>query len=334
MTVYHWAERKPDNTFTGLRMLEADASLRMGNAKEKRIALGDLRVVPREESIQVTGMGSSFSLTPWSFSQLCQRMKAPASYLKDLPPHILAENLNVGIDRNREQEIQVLSDGKYSPTLRAINGRRYSRLYDAEIMPWVWDTIDNHRGWRINALRTSDRSTHITLVHDDLAIRIGNEELYRGLMISNSEVGAACFVVSLFWFRWACTNGLIFGQKNISEFRTRHTGEAAERARHHLGTVLNHAIQATYDGERQAIDHAIHKQIASSETEAERFLLGHGFTRDVSRKAVLAADKEEGEAGTLWSIVNGLTAVARGLPNFDSRAKLEREAGSLLLRAA
>ena len=42
------------------------------------------------------------------------------------------------------------------------------------------------------------------------------------------------------------------------------------------------------------------------------------------------AKAEEGEARSLWDIVNGITAYARQTPHTDERVKLETAAGNLL----
>ena len=42
------------------------------------------------------------------------------------------------------------------------------------------------------------------------------------------------------------------------------------------------------------------------------------------------AESEQGEARSLWDIVQGITASARGIPNSDTRVQVETKAGKLM----
>ena len=52
--------------------------------------------------------------------------------------------------------------------------------------------------------------------------------------------------------------------------------------------------------------------------------------RPTRRNAVSSATAEEGEARSLWDIINGVTASARAIVHTDDRVALEREAGKLM----
>jgi len=55
-----------------------------------------------------------------------------------------------------------------------------------------------------------------------------------------------------------------------------------------------------------------------------------GFSAPTANAAVARAIAEEGQARSLWDIVNGLTAEARDVPFQDQRVALEQRAGDLM----
>lgn len=57
----------------------------------------------------------------------------------------------------------------------------------------------------------------------------------------------------------------------------------------------------------------------------------HGkFTKPEVRNAIAFAKAEEGDCKTLWDLVQGFTAYARGYDYVDARVDLEARAGKLL----
>lgn len=61
------------------------------------------------------------------------------------------------------------------------------------------------------------------------------------------------------------------------------------------------------------------------------FLSRHGkFTKSEVAGGLSHAKSEEGDCRTLWQLVQGLTAYARGFDWLDARFDLEKRAGALL----
>jgi hypothetical protein len=54
------------------------------------------------------------------------------------------------------------------------------------------------------------------------------------------------------------------------------------------------------------------------------------LTRSELKEAIATAKREEGQCATLWDLVQGLTAYARGFDYVDARVDLETRAGKLL----
>jgi hypothetical protein len=49
-----------------------------------------------------------------------------------------------------------------------------------------------------------------------------------------------------------------------------------------------------------------------------------------AKASIDSAIAEEGEARTVWDIINGVTAYARSIPNSNDRVELEAKAGKLM----
>ena len=64
--------------------------------------------------------------------------------------------------------------------------------------------------------------------------------------------------------------------------------------------------------------------------EVLKLVSAQKITRGELKDAIAAANREEGQCATLWDLVQGLTAYARGFDYVDARVDLERRAGKLL----
>jgi hypothetical protein len=84
----------------------------------------------------------------------------------------------------------------------------------------------------------------------------------------------------------------------------------------------------------ETIKRAQSKIVAPDEAGARAWLFKNGFTRKEAQSAVDFAKAEEGDARTIWQLVQGATAYARGFDFIDTRIDLETRAGKLLDLAA
>jgi len=55
-----------------------------------------------------------------------------------------------------------------------------------------------------------------------------------------------------------------------------------------------------------------------------------GFTKSEAESSIRTANQEEGGCRTVWDVVCGITAFARGIQHADSRVVMERKAGKLM----
>ena len=82
-----------------------------------------------------------------------------------------------------------------------------------------------------------------------------------------------------------------------------------------------------------AISAAQRFEIPRGEKEGEGWdvwLQARGFNPKQAKAAVESAIREEGQARSLWDIIQGITASARSIVHADTRVEVEKAAGKLL----
>ena len=352
---HEWATRPDDQRFTSLDDLHTAVAARKRESWTAAPLVRDLRMTAEENTLAVSvydpTMGERRALTPtnWGFGQLAQFAQAPASYLRKLPVELAAINLQYGLEIDpvrRDGLLLAQSNGENH--LRAITSQSYGRIWDLEVVESV-QRVNADGRWQIPAasyatknprrattLYASDRDVFIFLVDPANPIEVGGETLFRGFITWNSEVGAATFGLTTFLYRYVCDNRIIWGATNVKELRIRHTGGAPNRfayeGRQYLQQYANEstkAIAATIEAAQQfEIPKAAEKDGVST------WLRERGFTDAMAKNAVNMAVAEEGQARSLWDIVNGITAYARTIPHTDERVRLETAAGNLLNRVS
>lgn len=186
-------------------------------------------------------------------------------------------------------------------------------------------------------LYASDRDMFVFMINEKARINDGSElGLARGFFVQNNEVGNGSYVVSSFLHRGICGNHIVWGAKNLKEFRIRHVGARAEaKAFHQLQYEL-----VRYSNESATDEEA---KIAS----ARRFVLGgnreeviekvHSLI-DLSLKRLFAAYKiaeenedTDGAPNTAYGFANGLTRLSQQVTNFaGERNEIDRAAGKVL----
>src|SRR5882757_5166379 len=208
-----WKFRPADQRFASIRDLHNACKGYAQSAFEKTVSFADLRADQIDGDVVVRGRGDqSARLTNWSFGQLCARVEAPASYLRELPPTLAAQNLNYGL-KNRIANTTVATDANLlfhengSLLLRSLTTDKYARIWNWEITERLLD-LEARLGWKPAGvdirgksedaaenfdLYASDRDMFAFLCNTDLTVDERNSDgaVYKGIIVSNSEVGAA-----------------------------------------------------------------------------------------------------------------------------------------------
>lgn len=348
-----WATRPDDQRFLSLDELYASVSERKGESWTATPRLADLRALPTdgnglELEVYDPTQGRRRTLTPtnWSFNQLAQNAKAPASYLRTLPAELAAINLQWGFEHGSDRDDSlVLARSNGTNELRAMTSTSYGRIWDVDVVKGVQKANEGDR-WHVPAasysttnprrattLYASDRDVFIFLVDEKNPIEHKGETLFRGFITWNSEVGAATFGLTTFLYRYVCDNRIIWGATDVSELKIRHTSGAPERFAYEGAKFLRRYAEESTAGVVAQIEAAQNAVIPLNKGKGdtvEGWLAARGFTRGQAKAAVESARAEEGQSESVWNIVNGITAYARSIPHTDERVRLETQAGKLL----
>ena len=343
-----WATRPNDERFLSLEDLKTKVAQRRSESWTATTFTQDLRVQPTEGGLVVNvydpSQGDVIPLNPthWSFGQLAQYAQAPASYLRSLPPELAAINLQYGLEFNPVRDSGLMlaqSNGDHK--LRAITSPSYGRIWDMQVVEAV-EQVNQDGRWQIPAstdqnprrattLYASDRDVFLFLVDPNNPVEVGSEILFRGFYTWNSEVGSAVFGLTTFLYRTVCSNRIIWGATDVKELRIRHTGGAPERfayeGRKYLQRYANESTQKIVEGIVKAKETDI--PVRRGDT-VQQWLQERGFTKAQAKAGYEAAIMEEGQARSIWDIVNGVSAYARTLAHTDSRVELEKKASDLM----
>lgn len=147
-----WATRPDDERFWTLDEMYAACRGYHQTARQASVKMEDLSVDADRTDVLLAGReGSQAKFTHWSFGQLCNRVNAPASYLRTLDSYTAAACLNFGLRSKSDGEAKLLMHANGSLVCRAFTSDEYSRI-------WNWEIVDRLRGaigdgWRVPPAR-------------------------------------------------------------------------------------------------------------------------------------------------------------------------------------
>jgi len=136
---HQWAIRPPDERFESLEELHKATAAYRASAATKEVPFSDLRVEPVDGEVQLLGkLGIPAKFTHWAFGQLCSKIEAPASYLRDLPATLAAQNLNHGLAKRVKEAVgrgiaSLLFHNNGGMLLRALLTDSYERIWNCEV---------------------------------------------------------------------------------------------------------------------------------------------------------------------------------------------------------
>jgi hypothetical protein len=357
-----WFRRPDDERYLSLDDLYRATLERSYISRSQIIEAASLRAEAESEacgrlSLHHPHLGA-FDLTDWSLGQLATISHTPARWLREIAtvpagPLLAAQAVNLGLRHlAAREEVQVMSlDGRDSETqeLRALVGRNYGRIFDHQVVATVISV--NHDGrWHIPAasyqvkdplrattLYASDRDVFIFLVdeHSPVSVQVGSQvrNLFRGFMVWNSEVGHHRFGIMTFLYDFVCDNRMVHGAREVKALSIRHTKNGPERFAREARPMLRAYAESSVQEVEAELSRATRALVGRTDEEVMEWLRRREFTRKESEGIIQLAKVEEGDARTVWQLVNGGTALARSIPHADQRVSFERRVSSLL-RAA
>lgn len=340
-----WATRPPDERFRDL-----DGLLRF-TGNRKCTSIEDIRQLRSTRvyaslggALNLNGHQPHAMLTNWSFGQLCSCIGAPAGYLRTLSADVASQCLEYGLRRTAE-ECKILtrresSRGQDSVNLAAaFTGPAYGRIWDFDVVSEIveairglnWHTPPSYEK-RVSGLYASDRDMFVFLINDENPIEVENVKLSRGFFCWNSETGSAAFGLTTFLYNHVCGNHIVWGAEEVEDLKIIHRNRAPNRFYREAIPTLNKFVENKVNKEsvEEMVVRATHQKIGASLDDVSQRFKSQPFTRNEIETAWTMSLAEGDDPTTLWGMVQGLTAQARGFRHTDARVNLERRAGNLL----
>jgi hypothetical protein len=353
-----WSTRPADERFTSIGAMHDAATQYAASAREKEgVRVDSIRVENIDGDVHIIGRGDvSAKLTHWAFGQLCNRIAAPASYLRDLPATLAAQNVNHGLAQRvkdaAESTVNLLFHLNGGYVLRALTSDRYERIWNKEVTARLIDL--ESQGWtparpQMNIdpalMEANDPSTYSLYVSDhDMFAFIKNDTrtisepgnpdgLQRGLIVENSEVGGAALKLTRFLYRTMCGNHIIWGASDVMEISARHVGNVRHKMALWSAEIIRYMDESASEDEAK-IAASKRKLIAATKQEVLDALFGKrsiGLSRKALESGYDACDPDvDGDPRSPWGMAQGLTRYSQAQPYADKRTDIDRAAGRLL----
>jgi Domain of unknown function (DUF932) len=347
-----WANRPADERFDSLEALHAETLRYATVAQEKKhVPFSDMRVENRDGDVQLVGRADvPAKLTHWAFGQLCQKVGAPASYIRELPATLACNNLNHGLatrvaNSNNNEHANLMFHANGGLLLRSIMTDEYARIWNHEVAERLLDM--QPAGWEparpdirqsmgdFPALYASDHDMFAFLRNSRLTVaeRGSDGAVYKGVIVENSEVGASALKMTRFLYREMCGNHIIWGASKVLEISIRHVGNARGRWSQYFAQIRRYADESVSDLEAK-IATSKERVIGATKEDVLDALFGKripGLSRKVIESGYDAViPSQDGRPNTVWGIAQGLTRHSQTLQYADKRTEIDRAAGKVL----
>lgn len=351
-TQRQWFKRPDDEKFASLEELHKHVLDRKMRSHAKATRILDVSFEVEDENLVMYDERHEVRAYPtnWAFSQVCAMVGAHASYLSELPAKLARECLNHGLqkngqERNRELELLLVDGEDDTYGLSSVTSTGYGRVWDANQVRFAQELseLTNGRfyaphdwGGVKRSLFAGDRDLHMLFIDGGSLVDGGGErdQLNRGFILGNSEVGSKAWYFATFLFRIVCGNFGIHGIEEVSFFSIKHTMNAPARV---AAEALPHVMKYVESSPKRLEDTVKRAKLLVLPKDNREFFTyfrNRKFTGPEIEKGVVLADKEEGQHDTLWDMYNGFTAAARIIPNADVAASLQSRSGKLLEQLA
>lgn len=262
-------------------------------------------------------------------------------------------------------------NGKPYPTVRACTSETYGRVWDAELYGAIqrqimqhdhrWTTPPTWSGEPAGAYR-GDRDSFLILVNggsivQDPSLRntlyrpastpstpgtpgttTANENnvdpsgMYRGLLIRNSEVGAASIVIEQILFRFVCGNHMLWGAIMDKSFSRRHVGAKTLRdTLREISSIAFHWTNSSAGRDEAIIKSLIDHEIAKTKDAVVDELRKVGFSKADAIAAYETCERTEAASPrSFWGLAQGATRMSQQSGYQDDRFQLDQLAAKVL----
>jgi hypothetical protein len=352
-----YANRPKDEQFPNFAALLMAATDDKNLSAERMYNLRDLAAVPSDGGVKLQSPNGTATMTHWSFGQLARTLGAPAGYLRSLTPTLAADCLNYGIQQapvgTRANILARAANGNPEPIIRACTSESYGRAWDADLLDLAqrhvfsmpsatrgqWQNAPTWAGEEIAGFR-GDRDSFVlqidggSIVTDPSAGKDG--QMYRAVMLRNSETGAAGVTIETVLFRYICGNWMLWGAVLGSSFRRRHVGSNVVRdVVRELATVARRFCDRPASQDEALIQTLINREIAHDRAAVVDELRAMGATKEQAEGAFdRCVQQENVSPRSFWGIAQGLTRMSQDDGYQDERYAIDKLAAVVLARGA
>lgn len=317
---------------------------------------GDPHASPTTGTLVLASPKGQAAFTNWSFGQLCRTVKAPAAYLRDLPPAIAAVALNFGLhdaaQAGTTARLLVKANGE-APIIRACTSETYGRVWDVDLDTGIKSMIlDRDDKWKTPptwtpgesaGLYRGDRDSFRIYVNGGSIVtdptrrnKPDGGQMFRGLMVRNSEVGACSVTIERVLFEYICGNHMLWGAVIDRQYRRRHVGT------HVLRDVVLEIARTARDwtqrsaAQDEAIIQAMNThEIAHTKDAVVDELKALGYSKDDATAAYERCERSfEANPRSFWGIAQGTTSLSQESGYQDDRYVFDQLAAKIMARGA
>ena len=352
-----YANRPKDESFPDLKSMIESAEYERTHSKEVGYNLRDLSAVAVPDGVVMQSPKGTATISHYAFGQLARMVGAPAGYLRTLNPTITADALNYGIQHNapigQTASLLVKANGE-GPHVRSITSETYARLWDSQLYEnadhyvfnrptnqgdswiapptWAGDTAGTWRGDRTSFVIRVDGGSIV----NDPSVSNGNGRLYRGLMIRNSEVGAAAVLIERVLFQYICGNLNLWGAVIDRKYRRRHVGSHVMRdVVRELAQTAREWSQRGASQDEAIIRGLISNELASTQDAVVDELRKIGYSLEQATEAVRTCEHHfNASPRSYWGIAQGTTKLSQSSDWQDDRLLLDQLAAKVMQRGA
>lgn len=293
-------------------------------------------IMPRGSEVQFDV--HSMPLTEWGHRQISEKTNIPIKYYDRMQKAeelmLLADNVNAWIDDKEMRFIRTLNG-----EVRAILSDRYLVLDHMKAIKHA-AVKAGELGAVMADCHLTDTRLYVKMVvpHETWQIRKGDHHI-RGIVFSNSEVGAGSFKAEPFVMRLVCTNGMI-GMDKLARVHLgskMDPGMFVSTRTHELETdliasKLQDIVEQVFDREkfdswmehlRDTTDVKLKSPMDATKNVISHFKLNENLEKDLLNALISEGDP------TQYGLINALTRHAQKVRNDTVKIELEKVAGEL-----
>lgn len=354
-----YASRPADERFPSVDALVQHATHEKELSVERTYNLKDLRIkATSENDLILASPKGEAKITHWAFGQACRMLEAPASFLREkvtaaIAATVLNHRIAESVPGSSANLLVRGANGTPYPIVRACTSESYGRCWDADLYASIAHGITKHdTKWTLPPTWTGesagayrgDRDSFLVLTNGgsivtdpSLINKPGHGgEMYRGLLIRNSEVGASSVVIERILYRYICGNHMLWGAIVDKSFRRRHVGKQVTRdVIREINTIAYNWSRQTPERDQAIIQGLIDREIAITADAVVDELRSMGATQEQAKAAyTLCVEKEAVSPRSYWGVAQGLTRLSQAETHQDDRYLLDQLASKVLVRGA